>query len=105
MLWRAHLTGPALELLRRRIVLSVLLCWVPLAVLSLARAHFLGRAKLSFFRDISANTSFDMKCVNRSLTIGLKAATRTSATMRLREDGYSNFRLDHPPFIFWCWGV
>ena len=55
MLWRAHLTGPALELLRRRIVISALLCWVPLAVLSLAQAHFLGGAKLSFFRDIETH--------------------------------------------------
>jgi hypothetical protein len=49
MLKRAHLTGPALELLRRPIVISVLLCWAPLAVLTLAQAHFLGGAKLSFF--------------------------------------------------------
>jgi hypothetical protein len=42
---RAHLTGPALELVRRRVVISVLLCWVPLAVLSLAQAHFLGGSK------------------------------------------------------------
>jgi hypothetical protein len=55
MLWQAHLTGPALELLRRRIVISVLLCWVPLAVLSLTQAHFLGGAKLSFFRDIETH--------------------------------------------------
>jgi len=82
MLRRARLTGPALELLRRRIVISVFLCWVPLAVLSLAQAHFLGGAKLSFFRDISANTSFDMKCVNRSLTIGRKAAALTPPQRR-----------------------
>ena len=55
MLRRAHLTGPALELLRGRIVLSVFLCWVPLAVLSLAQAHFMGGAKLSFFRDIETH--------------------------------------------------
>ena len=55
MLRRARLTGPALELLRRRIVISVFLCWVPLAVLSLAQAHFLGGAKLSFFRDIETH--------------------------------------------------
>src|SRR5258708_22626274 len=55
MLRRAHLTGPALELPRRRIVISVLLCWVPLAVLSLTQAHLLGGAKLSFFRDIETH--------------------------------------------------
>jgi len=55
MLRRARLTGPALELVRRRVVMSVLLCWVPLAVLSLAQAHFLGGAELSFFRDIETH--------------------------------------------------
>jgi len=49
MLLRAHLTGPALELARRRIAISVLLCWVPLAVLFLAQGHLLGGTKLSFF--------------------------------------------------------
>jgi hypothetical protein len=58
MFRRAHLIGPGLELLRRRIVMSVLLCWAPLAVLSLAQAHFLGGAKLSFFRDIETHVRF-----------------------------------------------
>jgi hypothetical protein len=32
MLWQAHLTGPALELLRRRLVTALLsLSWLPLA--------------------------------------------------------------------------
>src|SRR5258708_7932302 len=44
MLRRAHLTGPALELVRLRVVMSVVLCWVALAVLSLAPAHFLDVA-------------------------------------------------------------
>jgi hypothetical protein len=58
MLRRARLTGPALEMLRRRVVMSVLLCWVPLAVLSLAQSHLLGGAKLSFFRDIETHVRF-----------------------------------------------
>jgi hypothetical protein len=58
MLRRARLTGPTLELLRRQVVLSVLVCWVPLAVLSLAQAHFLGGAKLTFFRDIETHVRF-----------------------------------------------
>jgi hypothetical protein len=49
MLRRARFTGPALELVSRRVAISVLLSWLPLAVLSLAQAHFLGGAKLSFF--------------------------------------------------------
>jgi hypothetical protein len=58
MLRRAHLTGPTLEFLRRQVVLSVLVCWLPLAVLSLAQAHFLGGAKLPFFRDIETHVRF-----------------------------------------------
>lgn len=58
MLRRAHLTGPALELLRRRVVSAVLLSWVPLAVLSLIQAHFFGGAKLDFFRDIETHVRF-----------------------------------------------
>jgi hypothetical protein len=58
MLSHAHLAGPTLELMRRQVVLSVFLCWVPLAVLSLAQAHFLGGAKLSFFRDIETHVRF-----------------------------------------------
>ena len=58
ILRRAHLTGPALELLRRRIAVSVVLCWVPLAVLSLAQTHLVGGAKLSFFRDIETHVRF-----------------------------------------------
>jgi hypothetical protein len=58
MLKRARLTGPTLELLRRQVVLSVLVCWVPLAVLSLVQAHFLGGAKLSFFGDIETHVRF-----------------------------------------------
>jgi hypothetical protein len=58
MLRRTHLTGSTLRLLRRQVALSVLVCWVPLAVLSLAQAHFLGGAKLSFFRDIETHVRF-----------------------------------------------
>src|SRR4051794_31140776 len=55
---RVHLTGPALELLRRRVVISVLLCWVPVAILSLVQSHFLGGTKLSFIRDIETHVRF-----------------------------------------------
>jgi hypothetical protein len=58
MLRRTRLTGPTLELLRRRVVFFVLFCWVPLAVLSLLEAHFLGGTKVSFFRDILTHVRF-----------------------------------------------
>jgi hypothetical protein len=54
----AHLTGPALELLRRRVVTACLFCWLPLAVLSLAQAHLFNGPKLSFFHDIDAQVRF-----------------------------------------------
>jgi len=47
MLRRAHLTGPALELPRRRIVKSVLLCWVRWQYVP-EQAHLL-RSKVPFF--------------------------------------------------------
>ena len=58
MFRRAHLTGTTLELLRRRVAFFLLACWVPLAVLSLVEAHFLGGTKLSFFHDILTHVRF-----------------------------------------------
>jgi hypothetical protein len=55
---RTRLTGDTLELLRRRVAFFILLCWVPLAVLSFVEAHFQGGAKLSFFRDIETHVRF-----------------------------------------------
>jgi hypothetical protein len=55
---RTHLTGPALELLRRRVTFFWLLCWVPLAVLSLAEGHLLGGGKFSFLRDVETQVRF-----------------------------------------------
>jgi hypothetical protein len=52
MFRRTHLTGPALELLRRRVMFFWLLCWVPPAVLSLVEGHLSGGAKLSFLHDV-----------------------------------------------------
>jgi hypothetical protein len=58
MFRRAHLTGPALELLRRRIVFFCLLCWAPLAVLSAVEGHLLGGPKFSFLHDIETHVRF-----------------------------------------------
>src|SRR5271155_1093906 len=55
---RTHLTGPALELLRRRVVFFLLLCWVPLAVLSLLEGHLWGGTKVSFLRDVETQVRF-----------------------------------------------
>jgi hypothetical protein len=67
MFRRAHLTGPTLELLRRRVVFFILVCWVPLAVLSWFEAHFLGGTKLSFARDILTHVRFLVALPARSL--------------------------------------
>jgi hypothetical protein len=45
-------------LLSRQAAIVVLVCWVPLAVLSLAQAHFMGGMKLSFLRDIETHIRF-----------------------------------------------
>jgi hypothetical protein len=58
ILRRSRLSGPALELLRRRVVTALLLCWLPLVILSLAQAHLFHGPKLSFFHDIDAQARF-----------------------------------------------
>jgi hypothetical protein len=53
-LWRrAHIAGEAMQLVRRRIIVMVLLAWFPLLLLSLAEGTaWGGRVKLSFIRDL-----------------------------------------------------
>jgi len=56
---RAHLSGDTLELLYRRIVVIVLLAWLPLLLLSMLGGHLLaGTAKLSFLQDIECQVRF-----------------------------------------------
>jgi hypothetical protein len=51
---RTHLSGDALQLLHRRIVLAVLLAWTPLLLLSVAEGHAWGdRVELPFLYDLS----------------------------------------------------
>jgi len=56
-LWqRAHLSGNALQMVRRRIVVLVLVSWLPLLVLSIAEGHaWGGGVALPFFRDIEVH--------------------------------------------------
>ena len=56
-LWRKiHLAGDELELMRRRILVMVLLAWLPLLVLSIAEGYAWGdNVKLTFLRDIEMN--------------------------------------------------
>ena len=56
---RAHLSGDALELVRRRIAAIVLVAWLPLLILSLLSGHALGNAvAVPFFRDIEVHVRF-----------------------------------------------
>ena len=53
LLRRSHLAGDALELLRRRIMVFVLLAWAPLLLLSIAEGHaWSGSVQMPFVHDI-----------------------------------------------------
>jgi len=53
LLRRSHLAGDALELLRRRIMVFVLLAWAPLLLLSIAEGHaWGGSVQIPFVHDI-----------------------------------------------------
>jgi hypothetical protein len=54
LLRRTHLSGDALQLLHRRILVMALLAWVPLLLLSVAEGHAWGDSvKLPFLYDVS----------------------------------------------------
>jgi hypothetical protein len=56
---RTHLSGDALELLRRRILVITLFAWLPLMLLSLLDGHALGGGiKIPFLFDIEAHVRF-----------------------------------------------
>ena len=56
---RTRLSGKALELLRRRVIVITLFAWLPLLLLSVLEGHALGGAiKIPFLHDIEANARF-----------------------------------------------
>ena len=56
---RFHLSGDGLELLRRRIVVIVLVAWLPLLLLSMLGGHLAaGAVKLGFLQDIEGQVRF-----------------------------------------------
>jgi hypothetical protein len=59
-LWRrSRLTGDALELVHRRLIVSVLVSWLPLLILSAAAGRAWGSAvKVPFLLDIESNVRF-----------------------------------------------
>jgi hypothetical protein len=54
---RAHLSGPGLELLHRRVLVLSLIAWLPLAVLAAMEGHLFG-PHLSFLHDIESHVRF-----------------------------------------------
>lgn len=58
LLRRSHLEGEAMELLHRRILMSILLTWVPLLLLSILGTGVGGAGRISFFRNIEVHTRF-----------------------------------------------
>ncbi len=55
---KAHLSGTALELLQRRIVVITAIAWLPLLALTMARHSAGGISPLSFLRDVEAHVRF-----------------------------------------------
>ncbi len=55
---RAHLSGPALELVQRRMLVITLFAWLPLAALSAIDGHLLGSQTLTFVHDIELHVRF-----------------------------------------------
>jgi hypothetical protein len=55
---RSFLSGPALELVRRRVIVIVLITWLPLAVLSAVESHLFGNKFLAFFGDVESHVRF-----------------------------------------------
>ncbi len=56
---RAHLSGDALELVRRRIVVIAVVAWLPLLLLSVIGGHALGgTVRVPFLYDIEAHVRF-----------------------------------------------
>jgi hypothetical protein len=55
---RARLAGPALKLLRRRIIACLMICWFPLLILSLAEGHAISGVHVPFLLDIETYTRF-----------------------------------------------
>ena len=56
---RAHLSGDALELLRRRMLVITLVAWLPLLILSMIEGRAFGGAlRIPFLHDVEANVRF-----------------------------------------------
>jgi hypothetical protein len=55
---RTRLARPPIDLVRRRIIVLYLICWLPLLLLSLLSGTALGGVKVPFFREIGPHLRF-----------------------------------------------
>lgn len=56
---RTHLSGDALEMVYRRVLVTALFTWIPLLFLAMLQRHALGGAiKIPFLHDVEANVRF-----------------------------------------------
>jgi hypothetical protein len=63
LLCRSHLSGDALELMRRRLLIIPLLAWLPLLVLSALEGQALGgNVAVPFLLDVEAHVRFWWRC-------------------------------------------
>jgi hypothetical protein len=61
LLRRAHLSDDALQMVRRRVVVSIIVAWLPLLVLSALEGNvWSGNATVPFLKDMEAHTRFLM---------------------------------------------
>ena len=58
LLWRSQAAIPVPALLCRQAVFSILVCWVPLAILSLVQSRYISGIQVSFLRDIETHIRF-----------------------------------------------
>jgi hypothetical protein len=58
MFLRVHLSGPALEIVYRRLLIITVLTWVPLALLATIEGHLFGGQNLPFLNDIESHVRF-----------------------------------------------
>jgi hypothetical protein len=77
LLRRAHMSGDALELARRRIIAISLVAWLPLLVLSIAGGAALGGVAVPFLHDFHAHSRF-------LVAVPLMVAAELLVHMRLR---------------------
>lgn len=82
LLRRSHLSGDALELLRRRILVITLVAWLPLLLLSVFGDRDLaGTIKIDFLHDIEAHARF-LIALPALIAAELLVHTRLSAVVR-----------------------